>query len=93
VNKAELVEETADQPGLIRKTSTEAIGGVIPAVTDSLTREERISLVGFGTSQVMEKKQEEEGVLERYRPSKYRQRNSRSVEPARVRERKSSERR
>jgi len=56
VNKAELVEETADQPGLIRKTSTEAIGGVIPAVTDSLTREERISSVGFGASQVMERK-------------------------------------
>lgn len=56
MNKAELVEEIADQPGLIRKTSTEAIGGVIPAVTDSLTREERISSVGFGASQVMERK-------------------------------------
>jgi len=55
VNKAELVEEPVDQPGLTRKTSTEAIGGVIPAVTDSLAREERISSVGFGASQVMER--------------------------------------
>ena len=51
VNKAELVEETADQPGLIRKTSTE-------------------------------------GILDRYRLSKYRQRNSSSVEPVRIQERK-----
>ena len=56
MNKAELVEETADRPGLIRKTSTEAIGAAIPAIRDSPAREERIILVGFGTSQVMERK-------------------------------------
>jgi len=41
VNKAELVEETADQPELARKISTEAIGAAISAVTDSLARERR----------------------------------------------------
>lgn len=47
VNKTELVEETADQPGPIRKTSTEAIGAVISAVTWCLARQERTSSVGF----------------------------------------------
>ena len=56
MNKAELVEKTTDQPGLIRRTSTEAIGPLVPAVADSLAREERITSVDFGTSQVMEGK-------------------------------------
>jgi len=47
VNKTELVEETADQPGPTRKTSTEAIGAVISAVTWCLARQERTSSVGF----------------------------------------------
>lgn len=56
MNKAELVEETADQPGLTRKISAEPIGRLVPAVTDSLAREERITSVRFGISQVMEGK-------------------------------------
>jgi len=76
VNKTESVEKPTDEPGQRRKTSTEAISATIAAVTDSLAREERITSVGFGTSQVMEKKQEEEGILEQNKLSKYRLRNS-----------------
>jgi len=49
VNKAELVEKTGDQAGLKRRTSAEAIGLLVPAVTESLAREERITSVGFET--------------------------------------------
>jgi hypothetical protein len=49
MNKAELVEEVANQTGLAKKTSREAVDGIISAITDSLGREEKVTLVGFGT--------------------------------------------
>ena len=59
MNKAELVEEVANQTGLTRKTSREAVNAIISAITDSLGREEKVTLVGFGTFQVMERKAKE----------------------------------
>ena len=56
MNKAELVEEVANQTGLTKKASREAVDAIISAITDSLTREEKVTLVGFGTFQVMERK-------------------------------------
>jgi len=56
MNKAELVEKVADQTGLTKKVSREAVDAIISAITDSLAREEKVTLVGFGTFQVMERK-------------------------------------
>ena len=56
MNKAELVEEVANQTGLTKKTSRETVDAVISAITDSLAREERVTLVGFGTFQVVKRK-------------------------------------
>jgi DNA-binding protein HU-beta len=56
MNKAELVAEVANQTGLTRKVSRETVNAVISAITDSLGREEKFTLVGFGTFKVMERK-------------------------------------
>jgi len=56
MNKAELVEEVADQTGLTRKVSREAVNAVISAITDTLARNERVTLVGFGTFEVRKRK-------------------------------------
>ncbi len=56
MNKAELVEEVSNQIGLTKKTSREAVNAIISAITDSLAGGERVTLVGFGTFQVMERK-------------------------------------
>jgi len=56
VNKAELVEEVANQTGLTKRTSREAVDAVISAITDSLVRDEKVTSVGFGTFQVMQRK-------------------------------------
>ncbi len=56
MNKAELIEEVANQTGLTNKTSKEAVGAVISAIADYLAREERVTLVGFGIFQVRERK-------------------------------------
>jgi len=56
MNKAELVEEVANQTGLTKKTSREAVDAIVSAITDSLARKEKVTLVGFGTFQVRERK-------------------------------------
>ena len=56
MNKAELVEEVASETGLTRKTSRKAVDAIISAMTDSLAGGERVTLVGFGTFQVRERK-------------------------------------
>ncbi|MFQ5834459.1 MAG: HU family DNA-binding protein [bacterium] len=56
MNKAELVEEVADQTGLTKKVSRETVDAIISAITDSLVREEKVTLVGFGTFQVRKRK-------------------------------------
>jgi len=56
MNKAELVEEVAGRVGLTKKETNNVVDAITSAITDSLAREERVTLVGFGTFQVMEKK-------------------------------------
>jgi len=56
MNKAELVEEVSNQTGLTKKVSGEAVNAVVSVITDSLAREERVTLVGFGTFQVRQRK-------------------------------------
>jgi len=56
MNKADLVEEVANQTGLTKKVSREAVDAIISAITDSLAGGKRVTLVGFGTFQVMERK-------------------------------------
>ena len=56
MNKAELVEEVANQTGLTKRTSREAVDAIISVITESLAREEKVTLVGFGTFEVMERK-------------------------------------
>ena len=56
MNKAELVEQLANQRGLTRKTSRETVDAMTSVITDALARGEKVTLVGFGTFQVMERK-------------------------------------
>jgi len=56
MNKADLVEKIANQTGLTKKTSRKAVDAIVSAITDSLAREEKVTLVGFGTFQVTERK-------------------------------------
>ena len=56
MNKAELVEEVVNQTGLTKKVSREAVNAVISAIADSLAKEEKVTLVGFGTFQVRQRK-------------------------------------
>jgi len=55
MNKAELVEEVAGKVGLTKKDANNVIDAITSAIMDSLKRDEKVTLVGFGTFQVMER--------------------------------------
>ncbi len=56
MNKAELVEEVAGKVGLTKKETNNVVDAITSAITDSLVRNERVTLVGFGTFQVRQRK-------------------------------------
>jgi len=49
MNKADLINAVAQESGLTKKDSEAAIDALISVVTESLTKEEKVVLVGFGT--------------------------------------------
>ena len=55
MNKAELVEEVAGKVGLTKKDANNVIDAITSAIMDSLKRDEKVTSVGFGTFQVMER--------------------------------------
>ena len=56
MNKAELIEEVANETGLTKRTSGKAIDAVVSAISDCLTKGEKVTLVGFGTFGVRQRK-------------------------------------
>ena len=56
MNKGDLVEKIASEVGLTKRASNEAIDAITSIVSDALARGEKVTLVGFGTFQVMERK-------------------------------------
>jgi len=57
MNKAELVKELPDQTGLTKKVSREAVDAITSVISDCLARREKVTLVGFGTFQLIRRKE------------------------------------
>ncbi len=55
MNKAELVASIAEKTELSKKDSEKALKAFIDAVTEELTKGEKVQLVGFGTFEVSER--------------------------------------
>ena len=49
MNKADLISAVAQKSGLTKKDSEAAIDAFVAVVEDSLAKEEKVVLVGFGT--------------------------------------------
>lgn len=56
MNKGELVEQVSNWTGLTKKASREALEATASVITDTLARGEKVTLVGFGTFKVMQRK-------------------------------------
>jgi DNA-binding protein HU-beta len=56
MNKAELAEKVSGKTGLTKKVTQNVIDAVIETIGDTLSRGEKVTLVGFGTFQVASRK-------------------------------------
>ena len=56
MNKAKLAEEVSGKTGLTKKVTQNVIDAVIETIGDTLSRGEKVTLVGFGTFQVASRK-------------------------------------
>ena len=56
MNKNDLIASVASSAGLSKSDSTRAIESLLDAVTNSLKRDEKVSIVGFGNFSVSERK-------------------------------------
>ncbi len=56
MNKAQLVEAVSDKIGITKKEAGNVMHAVIKTITGALSQGEKITLVGFGTFQVRQRK-------------------------------------
>ncbi len=56
MNKAELVEEVSGKVGINKKDAGNVVDAVTESITNTLKKGEKVTLVGFGTFQVRERK-------------------------------------
>ena len=56
MNKAQLTEEVSGETGLTKKGTRNVVDAITETITDTLKKGEKVTLVGFGTFQVVERK-------------------------------------
>ena len=56
MNEAELIKQVASQTGLAKRTSGKAVDAAVSAISDCLAKGEKVTLVGFGTFGVRQRK-------------------------------------
>ncbi|MBB5172900.1 HU family DNA-binding protein [Texcoconibacillus texcoconensis] len=55
MNKTELINAVAEQADLSKKDATSAVDAVFDVITDSLTKGDKVQLIGFGNFEVRER--------------------------------------
>ncbi len=55
MNKTELVNAVAEKTGLSKAKAAAAVDGVISAISDTLKKGDKVSLVGFGTFETVKR--------------------------------------
>jgi len=56
MNKTELIEEVSGKTGLTKKKTGNVVDALTETITNTLSKGEKVTLVGFGTFRVMERK-------------------------------------
>ncbi|GMA52524.1 transcriptional regulator [Alicyclobacillus contaminans] len=55
MNKSELIQAVCDKTGLTKKDVSQAVDGVITAISEALARGEKVQLTGFGNFEIRER--------------------------------------
>ncbi len=56
MNKVNLVEEVSGKVGITKKDAGNVVDAVTESITSTLKKGEKVTLVGFGTFQIMQRK-------------------------------------
>ena len=56
MNKAELVSEVSDETGISKRTAKNILDAITKTITGTLSQSEKVTLIGFGTFQVRQRK-------------------------------------
>jgi DNA-binding protein HU-beta len=56
MNKAGLIKEVSGKAGLTKRETGNVVDAIIKAIADTPSKGEKVTLVGFGTFQVMQRK-------------------------------------
>ena len=59
MNKAELITAVAQKSGLSRKDADKVVASVFESISETLAAGEKVSIVGFGSFEVKERKEHE----------------------------------
>lgn len=59
MNKSELIDAMAANAGLTKETARKALDGFINATTEALKNGDKISILGFGSFETVERKERE----------------------------------
>ncbi len=57
MNKTELISAVAEQSGLTKKDAEKAVTAVIDTIIDSVAKDEKVQIAGFGTFEKHQRKQ------------------------------------
>ncbi|MBA7501037.1 MAG: DNA-binding protein [Clostridia bacterium] len=57
MNKAELVSEVSDETGISKRTAKNILDAITKTITGTLSQSEKVTLIGFGTFQVRQRKE------------------------------------
>ncbi len=55
MNKTELISAVAEESGLTKKDAEKAVTAVIDTIIDSVAKDEKVQIAGFGTFEQREK--------------------------------------
>ena len=56
MNKTELISAVAEQSGLTKKDAEKAVTAVIDTIIDSVAKDEKVQIAGFGTFEQRQRK-------------------------------------
>ena len=59
MTKTELISAVADKTDSTKKNAEAAVNAIISTITDALASGEKVSIVGFGTSEVRDRKEKQ----------------------------------
>ena len=71
MNKAELISAVAEKSELTKKDAEKAVNALVSVITETLAKNEKVQLVGFGTFEVRERAERKAEILRQKRKSSF----------------------